>query len=437
MKRIFKYFFAITLLSLLWSGIAFYGTLKGWWHQPFTGSNDPKLFTEVVNQQIEKEFVGNFAMAIMKDGTIEKELFYSKSKKVDKNTIFQVSSLSKIVSAVGIMKLVELGEINLDIPVSKYLKRWKLPPSEFDNEQVTVRKLLSHTAGLTDGLGYNGFRNKDSTQTLEESLTKAKDADDGESGEVKVGIEPGSKWKYSGGGFTLLQLVVEETSGQTFNDFMKDNLFKPLKMTSSSYILDDTLKSRLCEFYNSDKSTASHFYYTSLAATSLYTSLSDLEKFFQLFLKGKNGEPIGRGQIRPESLKLMRKSHWDVMGEKIYGLGAMLYIDIENGEDIFGHDGKSTPPINTAIRINPISGDGIIILETGNPNLATKIASDWVFLETGKTDTLLFSMLLGKMTKLIFAGISLIIVLGIGMGIWRKRRKTAANIGIANSGAGH
>ena len=346
MKRIFKYFFVIILLSLLWSGITFYGTLKGWWYKPFTNSNDPKLFTEAVDNQIQKEFVGNFAMAVMKDGSIEKELFYSKNKKVDKNTIFQVSSLSKIVSAVGIMKLVELGKINLDTPVNKYLKRWQLPPSKFDNEQVTVRKLLSHTAGLTDGLGYNGFTNKDSVQTLEQSLTKAKDADKGISGEVKVGIEPGSKWQYSGGGFTLLQLIVEETSGQTFNDFMTDSLFIPLKMNSSSYILNDTLKNRLCEFYNTDKSTAPHFYYTSLAATSLHTSLSDLETFFQLFVKGKNGEPIGRAHISPQSLKLMRKSHWNIMGENIYGLGSMLYIDIENGEDIFGHDGKSTPPIN-------------------------------------------------------------------------------------------
>jgi CubicO group peptidase (beta-lactamase class C family) len=311
---------------------------------------------------------------------------------------------------------------NFSTPVNYYLYKRS-------NEQVTVRKLLSHTAGLTDGLGYNGFKNKDLIQTLEQSLTKAKDADDGESGEVKVGIEPGSKWKYSGGGFTLLQLLVEETSGQTFNDFMKDSLFTPLKMTGSSYTLNDTLQSRLCEFYNADKSTAPHFYYTSLAATSLYTSLSDLETFFQLFFKGKNGEPIGRNQISPESLKLMRQSHWDVMGERIYGLGAMLYIDIKNGEDIFGHDGKSTPPINTAIRINPVSGDGIIILETGNPNLATRTASDWVFLETGKTDTLLFKMLLGKMIKLIFTGIFLITVLGIGIGIWRKRRKTAAKKG--------
>ena len=423
MNRIFKYTFVIILLSLLWSLIAFYGTLKGWWHKPFTDSNDPKLFTKAVNQQIEKEFVGNFAMTIMNNGIIENELFFSKNKEVDKNTIFLVSSLSKIVSSVGIMKLVELGKINLDTPVTKYLTRWQLPQSEFSNEEVTVRKLLSHTAGLTDGLGYQGFKNKDSIQTIEESLTKAKDADDGANGEVKVEIEPGSKWNYSGGAFTLLQLVVEETSGQTFNAFMRDSVFTPLNMTSSSYILNDTLQSRLCEFYNSDKSTASHYYYTALAATSLYTSLSDLETFFQLFLTGKNGEPIGRGHIRPESLKLIRKSHWDIMGEKIYGLGAMLYIDIENGEDIFGHDGKSTPPINTALRINPISGDGIIILETGNPNLATRIASDWVFLETGKTDTLLFNLLVRKMINLIVIGIIVISIAAIVIGIRRKKRK--------------
>jgi hypothetical protein len=101
----------------------------------------------------------------------------------------------------------------------------------------------------------------------------------------------------------------------------------------------------------------------------------------------------------------------------------MLYIDLENGEDIFGHDGKSTPPINTAIRINPVSGDGIIILETGNPDLATRIASDWVLLETGKADTLLFPMLIGKTTKLIFAGILLISALVISFGIRRKKRK--------------
>lgn len=413
---------AFIFLSILWCAIIFYGTLNGWWHKPFTSSNNPQLFTEAVKQQIEKEFTGNFAMALMKDGKVEREVFYSQNKTVNKNTIFQVSSLSKLVSSAGIMKLVETGKIELDTPVSKYVKRWQLPPSEFENEQVNVRRLLSHTAGLTDELGYNGFENMDSVQSLEASLTKAKDADNGVAGEVKVGIEPGSQWKYSGGGFTLLQLVVEESTGQSFNDYMRDTLFRPLNMNSSTYILNDTLINRLCEFYNSDNSTAPHLFYSSLAATSLYTSLSDMETFFQLFFTGKNGEPIGRGKLSPASLRLLRESQWDIMGAGIYGLGCMLYIDIENQEYIFGHDGKSTPPINTAMRINPITGDGIIILETGNPDLATRIASDWVFLETGKSDTLLFTMLIDKMVSIILLGLILISILLIGIGIWHQKR---------------
>lgn len=207
MKRIIKYISIIFLLSILWGVIVFFGTLNGWWHQPICKDGNTGPFVEAVEKELEKEFVGNFAMAIMKDGMPEKELFKSVSKKVDKNTVFQVSSMSKFVTAVGIMKLVELGKIDLDTPISKYLTRWQLPPSEFDNEQVTVRRLLSHTAGLTDELGYSGFENPDSVQTLEASLTKAADADAGVSGIVEVGMEPNSSWKYSGGGFTLLQLI--------------------------------------------------------------------------------------------------------------------------------------------------------------------------------------------------------------------------------------
>jgi len=124
----------------------------------------------------------------------------------------------------------------------------------------------------------------------------------------------------------------------------------------------------------------------------------------------------------------MRAAHWDMMGEKIFGLGCMLYIDIENNEDIFGHDGRSTPPINTAIRINPVTGDGIIVLETGNPDFATRIASDWVFLKTGKVDTLLFIALTKKMINIILAGVLFIIAITIWIAVRRTKTKIATNM---------
>ena len=112
-------------------------------------------------------------------------------------------------------------------------------------------------------------------------------------------------------------------------------------------------------------------------------------------------------------------------GMDIWGLGTILYAATENGDFIIGHDGKSTPPINTAVRLNPQTGNGIIILETGNSILATKLASEWVFWKTGKVDLTLFTILKDNMVSTIGKGWLAIIILSIIIGIvrYRKRKK--------------
>tara|TARA_R110002051_G_scaffold290773_1_gene354462 strand:- start:87885 stop:89186 length:1302 start_codon:yes stop_codon:yes gene_type:complete len=425
-KNILKHF-AITILAIvLWTAFSVTGTMRGWWHEPITSEESIEAFVDETKNRINEEFVGNYALATFSNGILESEEFHSEGKPVDRNTVFQVASLSKWISAVGVMKLVEDGKLQLDAPVSTYLSRWKLPENGFDNNQVTVRRLLSHTAGLTDGLGYSGFEPGVKPQSLEESLTRASDADEGISGKVQVGMDPGA-FKYSGGGYTLLQLLIEEVTGQSFAYYMKHNIFEPMGMHKSSYVWDAAIGDNLVQFYNTDGTTAKHYSYTSLAATSLYTSLADLEIFFQVFLKGKNSEPIGRNIIKPETLKSMRKPHASTMGMNIWGLGTILYAKTENGDFIIGHDGKSTPPINTAVRLNPETGDGIIVLETGNPIMATKLASEWVFWKTGNVDITLFTMLKDTMVATMRKGILAIIMLSILTGVVRYRRKLKKN----------
>ena len=425
MKRILKYILLTISLLMLWAVIIFFGTQNGWWHQAIAEQGESEEYINAVKEKISQQYVGNFALALVKNGNVEDEIFHSEGKPVDRNTVFQVASLSKWISAFGVMKLVEEGKLDLDVPVSKYLTRWQLPASEFNNDGVTVRRLLSHTAGLTDGLGYSGFEPGVTIQPVEESLTQASDADEGISGAVKVGVEPGAEFKYSGGGFTLLQLLVEEVSGQSFASFMKESIFEPLNMVHSSYTWEDSSSFKLAEFYNSDGTKATHYSYTSLAATSLYTSLNDMEAFFQVFLMGNENEPIGRNVLKPETIKVMREPHASTMGMDIWGLGTILYAATENGDFIIGHDGKSTPPINTAVRLNPQTGNGIIILETGNPLLATKLASEWVFWKTGKVDLTLFTMLKNNMVSTIGKGWLAIIILTIIIGIVRYRRRKA------------
>jgi CubicO group peptidase (beta-lactamase class C family) len=415
--------FAITILAIvLWTAFSVAGTMIGWWHEPITYEESIEAFVDGTKMEVGNQFVGNYALATFNKGNLETEEFHSAGKSVDRNTVFQVASLSKWVSAVGIMNLVEAGKLELDVPVSTYLTRWKLPENGFDNDQVTVRRLLSHTAGLTDGLGYSGFEQGVEPQSLEESLTKATDADEGISGAVKVGMEPG-EFKYSGGGYTLLQLIMEEVTGQSFASYMKQRIFEPLHMNHSSFVWDESNGYDLAEFYNADGTEAKHYRYTSLAATSLYTSLSDLEIFFQVFLQGKNNETIGRNVIKPETLKSMREPHASIMGMDIWGLGTILYTTTDSGDFIIGHDGKSTPPINTAVRLNPETGDGIIVMETGHPILATKLASEWVFWKTGKVDLTLFTILKENMISRTGNGIIGIIILSIVVGFVRYRRK--------------
>lgn len=421
MKRILKYSVITILMPIFWIVFTYYGFVNGWFHTPITTQNTTQAFIEAVETEIEKEFVGNYAMAVFENGKLIDELFYSKDVPVNKHTLFQVASLSKFISAMGIMKLVEQGKLNLDTPVNSYLSRWKLPLSEFDNDKVTVRKLLSHTAGLTDGLGYSGFEIGTPIQSLEASLTKASDADEGASGVVKVGIDPGTKFNYSGGGYTLLQLLIEEISGQSFDTFMKEVLFIPLGMKSSTYVWDESLNEVLCDFYNSDGTYAKHYIYTSKAATSLYTTLSDLELFFQFYIQVEKGQSLQNDILTSETLTTMRKPHASVLGEDIWGLGTMLYTTTDTNDFIIGHDGKSTPPINTAFRLHPENGNGIIILETGHPILATQLASEWVFWKTGKLDTLLFTIEQDQLMRNSMIGSILIILGSISIGFYRRR----------------
>lgn len=419
LKRILKYTSVIAISLALWTFIIVTGTLKGWWHTPITQSSTSDGFIEAVKQKTQNEFVGNFAMATLENGKISNEYYISKGASVNKNTVFQLASLSKWISAFGILNLVEEGKLDLDTPVSKYLTRWHLPENGFNNDSVTVRRLLSHTAGLTDQLGYSGFEHIEDAQSIEESLTKASDRDEGISGEVKVGIEPGTEFKYSGGGYTLLQLIVEEVSGQSFSEYMRSSVFLPLGMKNTSYQWEDISNNHLAEFYNADGSVAKHYRYTSLAATSLYSSISDLQIFFNANLNNTTNLVLSK-----ETIKSMREPQASTMGMDIWGLGTILYAK-KDGDYIIGHDGKSTPPINTAIRLNPITGNGIIVLETGNTLLASSIASEWVYWSEGKIDLVLFTMKKDSMVSTILIGWLVIIILQIIIGVMRyyKRKK--------------
>ncbi len=413
---------AALLAGVLAAGISVAGSIEGWWRAPVAPRGDSAAFLAAAIGEIDSQSHGNAVLILIRHGRPVGAHFVSKGRPVDRDTLFQVASLSKWVTALGVMKLVEQGKLDLDAPVSKYLTRWHLPKSQFGNDGVTVRRLLSHSAGLTDGLGYAGFAPGKPVQRLEDSLTHAADASPGAGGIVRVGMAPGSTFKYSGGGYTLLQLIVEEVSGQPFNDYMRKEILLPLGMIHSTYVLEPADETRVAQFYDVDGSIATHYRFTALAAASLYTSASDLTRLIQAQLPGPNGEAPGRGVLKPETLRTMRAPQVSMYGAEIWGLGTILYAGNNAGGYIIGHDGNNAPAINTAARFDPASGDGIVVLETGNALLASKVAGEWVFWRTGNVDliTVLAGVRQMLLTALAAGGVAFLLAAALG---WRFTRR--------------
>lgn len=409
----------LTVLALLaWAAFVVTGTLEGWWRQPLAPFGNTNAFRAAAIAKIDQEHKGNVAFALLENGRIVATHFVSAGRPVDGDSRFQVASMSKWITAWGVMTLVEAGKLDLDKPVSTYLTRWKLPPSQFDNNGVTVRRLLSHTAGLTDGLGYAGFKPGTQVQTLEDSLTHTADASPGHDGRVRVGIAPGTEFKYSGGGYTLLQLIIEEVSGQSFNDYMKSTVLNPLGMARSTFVLDD--ETDVANFFDERGRLATHYRFTALAAASLYTTASDMTRFLQAHFPGPSGEAPGRGVLQPKTLLEMRHPHTFQYGAAIWGLGTMLFAPNNAGGFVIGHDGSNEPAINTSARLDPATGNGIVVLESGNRVLATTIASEWVFWNTHNVDFLLLIIEADAFLKTLAAGAVVIILIAIFLRYLRR-----------------
>jgi CubicO group peptidase (beta-lactamase class C family) len=151
---------------------------------------------------------------------------------VTSSTLFQAQSISKPVAATAMLRLVEAGQLSLDEDVNGYLKSWHVPENSFNNqEKVTLRRIVSHSAGLTVG-GFGGYRLGDSIPTLTQILNGEKPANNPP---IRVDAVPGSISRYSGGGFLVMQQLLMDVTGESFPALMKRLVLKPAGLKLSTF----------------------------------------------------------------------------------------------------------------------------------------------------------------------------------------------------------
>ncbi|HTX36399.1 MAG TPA: serine hydrolase [Bryobacteraceae bacterium] len=271
---------------------------------------------------------------------------------VTPDTLFQAASISKPVAAMAVLHLVQAGKLSLDTDVNEYLKSWKVPANSFtERRKVTIRELLTHTAGMTVH-GFAGYAAGAPVPALIEVLNGEKPAN---SPPIRVDIEPGTLWRYSGGGYVVVQQLLLDVTGEPFPKLMHDTVLAPIGMTRSTYQqpLPQDRMAEVATPYRADGEPVpgGPHVYPEMAPAGLWTTPSDLARYaieVQKSLAGTSNKVLSAAMVRQMLAP----------GLNHQGLGPALGGSAEH--PYFDHGGA-----NEGYRCNLIAfehGDGLVVM---------------------------------------------------------------------------
>lgn len=288
--------------------------------------------------------VPGVSIAVVNNGRIECSHGYGyvtkdpKAAHIDEQTLFQAGSISKPIAAFGALLLVQQGKVSLDEDVNVYLKRWKVPENEFTKtEKVTLRRLLSHTAG-TNVHGFSGYSSQAPIPTIVEILQGKKPIVNNDP--VIVISKPGTELKYSGGGTTIVQLLIEDVTGEHFDDWMQNNVLMPLGMLDSTFKqplpASYAIRAAYGHYQNGVPVEGKWHIYPEMAAAGLWTTPKDLAQFIiyiQAALKGDKTKPLNSFYVKE---MITRQK----IGDKVIDSGLGFFLENEGEDLVFSHNGQ-------------------------------------------------------------------------------------------------
>ena len=294
------------------------------------------------------------------------------------DTVFRVASISKSLTAWGVLRLVQDGKVSLDAPAERFVRRWPVPPSAFPVRAVTVRRLLNHTSGLSPG--GDTYRRPDQPAQSAADLLRLGGA----------GTEPaalvlpaGKQFLYSVPGYTILQMMIEDQSGRPYADYMRDTVIRPLGMASSSYQWDAPLRPRTATPYVTDHGASPVDIPQDQAADSLFSTAPDLARFIAAPLPDKD-LPAGAGVLSAASVAELYNNPADLQYSQMAGFAPDeptlgFFLEPIPGRPTIVTNGGYDPGWASRFYFVPQTGDGLVILTNSDhaQPLIAHIASVW------------------------------------------------------------
>ena len=299
--------------------------------------NTESIETHTITERMEYYKIPGLSIAVVIDGKFRWAKGYGIANsetgtKVNENTLFQAASISKPISALATLKLVEEGKLNLDSNINNYLTSWKLDENGLTDEKVpSLRLILSHNGGISVH-GFAGYKQNEKMPSLDQVLNG-----EGNSSKIMVNNIPGEHAIYSGGGYTVIQKLIEDQTGDSFEGYMKKNVLDPLTMTNSRFSnpLPKELHKKASAAYDKDgQIIEGHWHnYPELAAAGLWTTPSDLTNYLIEIMEIYHGKKDGLLSMK------MVEDMLSLQGGGYHGLGPELTDS--DGTLEFGHLGKN------------------------------------------------------------------------------------------------
>lgn len=322
--------------------------------------------------------VNGVSIAVIKEFKVEWAAGYGLAdvetkKPVTASTLFQAASISKPVSAMGALALVQAGKLPLDRDINTVLKSWKVPENAHTKKApVTLEELLSHTAGVTVH-GFPGYAAGTPVPTLVQVLDGTPPAN---TAPIRVDLDPGTRFRYSGGGYTIAQLAMMDATGQTFPALLADQVLRPLGMTASTYEqpLPEARVAEAAAGYRADGTPVpgKRHVYPEMAAAGLWTTPTDLARFALAVQKMLRGEKGPLSKVTVENMLTRRRED--------YGLG--FGLEDKGGSTYFTHGG-SNEGFQTLLYADESRGYGAVLMTNSDaghrliPEILRAIASEY------------------------------------------------------------
>ena len=279
---------------------------------------------------------------------------------VDENTVFPACSISKFITAICVMKTWEKGLINIDAPVNDHLHSWKLLTPDGSESDASIRSLLCHTAGMIDGEdGFYGLRRTDPAISLTDILEGKTSYNNRPARTEKA---PGAEFEYSDAGYCVLQLLLEDVTQKSFEDFARETIFVPLNLERTFFASLKNIEAYEKEYvlatgYDEDGTPIPGKYpqVPDLAASGLWSTPKELLTIAREFHKAYNGKSsLLKDSSAREMCKPADKFSWT-------GLGVFMGAENEIISQGWGENGQSM------LKLNYITGDAAVVMANQNP----------------------------------------------------------------------